>query len=158
MEFSKNFLEAVRMTPKQINEKNPIAQTQRSSRQWNLDVEFVEEPPVDEEILNVSMKVLVRQSMLDKENFSCGIQLIKDNRKTILSRYNGASHTNDVAHYECHIHNATAESINRGDRKPEHVDTQVTDRYTNMQGAFKCMCEDYNIAMENPDLLGDYLV
>ena len=46
-----------------------------------------------------------------------------------------------------HIHSATVESINNDDRKPEHDDIQVTSRYNNLDEAFRCLCEDYNVYM-----------
>lgn len=115
--------------------------TQRGSKQWEFDIDFQRE----EISSGLSLKAFARQNQNDKENFSCGIRIITEDKKTTLSRYNGSNHQNDVANFECHIHHATADSIERGDRNPEHENTKVTDRYADLNGAFRCLCEDYNI-------------
>ena len=130
--------------------------TQRKSQQWNFDIEFDMSIPLNRSLSDFSVKVFARQNTLDQENFSCGIQIVQDGKKTTLSRYNGSNHKNDVANYEPHIHHATIESINRGDRNPEHEDTRVTDRYTDLEGAFECLCDDYKIGTKvlKPNIFG----
>lgn len=131
----------------------PIAQ--RGSKQWGFDVTFAAESAFE-----LSLYVFARQNENDHENFSCGIQMIQDGKKTMLSRYNGSNHENDVAIFQCHIHHSTVESINRGDRKPEHADTQITRGYNHLGGAVECLCVDYNITwVRQPpaDLFGNRL-
>ena len=156
MVFSEEMLTRVK-TASKIAKTSPGPPTiQKGSKQWNLDIEFAEE-----NFLDMSFKVFVRQNMNDLENFSCGIQMVQVGKRTMLSRYNGSNHENNVAKYECHIHNATPESINKEDRNPEHADTRVTDRYNDVESAFKCLCEDYNIKLSpsrQSDLFGDMLL
>lgn len=157
MVISQETLPAIKNFPKILVAQQTRAITQRSSRQWGFDVH-----PPRAGIAEVDlMEVFARQNDLDSDNFSCGIQIMVGNRKIMLSRYNGSDHKNAVAHYECHIHHATCESINRGDRKPEHADTQVTNRYDNLQDAFKCLCEDYVMQWDDrpsPNLFGEILL
>ncbi len=148
MEISEEILKSIREIPKTIEEEQKSSQ--RGSQQWNFDVQFdgVDKP---DHLSDLSIKVFARQNESNMENFSCGIRLVeKDGKNIMLSRYNGSNHENNVASHECHIHHATPESINRGDRSPEHEDTQTTKRYENLDGAFKCLCEDYSIHSNSP--------
>ncbi len=148
MEISEETLKDIKKVLKTIKEwQNSV--TQRQSKQWNFDIEFDNTNFKKQNSLDLSFKVFARQNLKDSKNFSCGVEITLDGEKTRLSRYNGSSHQNDIANYECHIHHATPESISRGDRNPEHADTKVTDRYTDVDGAFKCLLEDYNIKLQN---------
>ena len=148
MEMSKELLNAIKSAPKRIKtDQKRKSMPQRKSKQWNFDVEFDDSENTNESFSSLSVKVFVRQNTLDSENFSCGIQITQDRKKITLSRYNGSNHKNDVANYECHIHHATVESISRGDRNPEHENTQVTSRYADLGGAFECLLSDYNIGL-----------
>ena len=146
MEMSGELLQLIKDTSKDIRVGQRMSSiTQRKSNQWNFDIEFDMSIPLNTRLSDFSVKIFARQNTLDQKNFSCGIQIVQDGKKTTLSRYNGSNHKNAVANYEFHIHHATTGSINRGDRNPEHEDTQVTDRYIDLDGAFKCLCDDYKI-------------
>lgn len=91
-----------------------------------------------------------RQSTLDRSNFSCGlIWKASKNQSLILTRYNGRNHphTNhiegDEFEYTCHIHVATERYIKAG-YKAEHY-AKPTDQYYDLDGAMKCLLEDWNI-------------
>ena len=160
MQVSETFLHDFKGVSKSIGTNqnmNPV--TLKQNKQWNFDIEVHDKylSIVDSTSI-LLVTVYARQSTLDSENFSCGILVKQDSQSKTLSRYNGSSHVNAVAHYECHIHHATTESINRGDRKPEHSDTQVTTRYTNLNGAFSCLCDDYNIDTSQSGLFGVLLL
>ena len=161
MGISEDILNTIKTTPKIIIPKQQGSTIQKGNKQWNFDVEFEETDFLKTDSLDLSLTVFARQNNNDPKNFSCGVSMTLDSKRMILSRYNGSNHQNDVAHYECHIHHATSGSINRGDRKPEHENTQVTDRYANVNDAFKCLCEDYKIRCQNEpqsDLFGRILV
>ena len=148
MEISKELLSAIKSAPKSIKTGQKwVSMPQRKSKQWNFDVEFDNSEHFNANSSGLSVKIFARQNTLDSENFSCGIQITKDRKTTTLSRYNGSNHKNDIANYECHIHHATVESISRGDRNPEHENTQVTDRYADLDGAFECLRSDYNLRL-----------
>ena len=144
MEISEETLKDIKRAPKTIKEEQKSV-IQKQSKQWNFDIEFDDTDFRKQDSLSPSLKVFVRQNQKDSKNFSCGVEITLDGEKIRLSRYNGSNHRNDVANFECHIHHATPESISRGDRNPEHADTKVTDRYTDVEGAFKCLLEDYDI-------------
>ncbi len=127
MEMSEKILGSIKDTPKIINIKQTPPKIRKQSKQWSFDVEFKEANFLQEVFLELLLKVFARLNERDPENFSCGIVMILDKENIRLSRYNGPNHENKIAHYECHIHHATSESINRRDRSPEHENTQVTD-------------------------------
>lgn len=60
-----------------------------------------------------------------------------------MARYNGPSHRHDEIIYRPHIHRATARAIAAG-KKPES-EADETDRYTNLEGALRCLVEDYHL-------------
>jgi hypothetical protein len=97
-----------------------------------------------------SFTLIERQATFNPYNFSCGlIWKASKSQHVILARYNGSNHphTNhiegDEFEYSCHIHIATERYIEAG-HKPEHY-AQKTDRYSDLQGAIKCLLEDWNI-------------
>ena len=94
---------------------------------------------------DIKIGVYARQNMIDERNFSCGLHISTDGKKITLIRYNGPSHLHNDIQYKCHIHNSTATSIKSGMRKPENADVKQTDRYTELNGAMKCLMDDYNI-------------
>lgn len=158
MEVSEDLLELIKDVSKTIGKAHKS--NQRQSQQWNYTVRLKNTDGSDD-LSDFSIKVFARQNELDAGNFSCGILLVNEKRggSIILSRYNGSNHENNVANHECHIHHATVESINRGDRHPEHEDTETTRRYTDLDGAFKCLREDYKISWDSPqgDIFGNSL-
>ncbi len=93
----------------------------------------------------IAFAIYQRQSMLDDSNFSCGIAFIPpgDTRLT-LARYNGPSHIHGEIEFRPHIHRATARAIAAG-RKPES-EAEETDRFTTLNGAFRCLLDDFRVA------------
>jgi hypothetical protein len=89
-------------------------------------------------------QIYLRQNEADVNDFSCGIAYlpIGGNRLT-LARYNGPSHIHRDIRYRAHIHRATAKAIAEG-RKPES-EADETDRYTTLNGAFRCLVDDFQV-------------
>lgn len=95
-------------------------------------------------------KIYMRQSVLDEDNFSCGVSLVVNGNNDItLARYNGSSHVHVNKcdgrrfDFECHIHMANEESL-KASKKIENY-AEPTNRYTNLQGAIKCVLSDFHI-------------
>lgn len=157
MEITQEMLDHIKQAGKQMTPAPK--RVQRGSQQWNFDIRYDEDllRHFDEEE-KIVMLFYARQSVSDPVNFSCGIVMRVAGKKITLSRYNGANHVHGSVRRECHIHNATVASINRGDRKPEGEDTQATDRYRDLNGAAKCLVQDYRISVPgDTNLLGDWL-
>ncbi len=82
--------------------------------------------------------------MDDANDFSCGLALIQTGGKPLsLIRYNGSSHRHGDIHYRCHIHRATAESMNAGKKIDSHA--EETNRYRTLGGALACLIEDCSV-------------
>lgn len=93
---------------------------------------------------NYLFTLYLRQNTFDVEHFSCGLIVIKpDGQKLTLLRYNGSNHPHGDILYKCHIHKATAKAIN-ANKLPESY-AEETDRYTDLNGAFACLCEDAKV-------------
>ena len=108
---------------------------------------------VDEQGQEVHFLVYLRQNSQDDSDFSCGIvyQPLGGKRLT-LARYNGSSHRHGDIDYRPHIHRATARAIASG-KKPES-EAEETDRFETLEGALRCLIEDFNlsgIASPGPD-------
>ena len=95
--------------------------------------------------------LIERQSLLDADNFSCGLQWMPSKGVLItLTRYNGSSHSHsnplerEGFEYRCHIHRATERYI-QANRKIEHF-ALPTDRYRTLEGAKACLMLDCHIA------------
>ncbi|TPR80636.1 hypothetical protein FJV18_04075 [Acinetobacter baumannii] len=95
-------------------------------------------------------KLYMRQSVLDEDNFSCGISFTKNGEDDItLARYNGSNHVHvnksdgQRFEFQCHIHQANEESF-KVSKKIEHH-AIATNRYTNLQGAIQCVIQDFAI-------------
>lgn len=93
----------------------------------------------------IAFTIYQRQSVFDDSDFSCGIafQPTRDARLT-LARYNGPSHIHGDIDFRPHIHRATASAIAAG-RKPES-EAGETDRFTTLDGAFRCLLEDFHVS------------
>lgn len=106
-----------------------------------------------------------RQSVPDKDDFSCGLMWKGSNSKlnsnVTLIRYNGSSHIhsnfleNEEISQRCHIHRATQRYI-QANKKPERY-AQATDRYQNLKGAIRCLLQDCNVSGLNTVFQGDLL-
>lgn len=149
MKISEQLLQKIKKAPKTMAVVSDKPAAQGKSNQWSFVVALAHTNAVDAELSGLKMRVFARQNRRDVKGFSCGFYVIQGSKKTTLSRYNGSDHPNDVAHYECHIHHATVKSINENHRVPEHADTKVTGRYTDLGGAVNCLCADYNISRHN---------
>ena len=85
-----------------------------------------------------------RQSELDDSDFSCGIAFLPPGDALLtLARYNGPSHIHGGIEFQPHIHRATAKAIAAG-KKPES-EAAETDRFTTLDGAFRCLLDDFRV-------------
>lgn len=104
-------------------------------------------------------EIRVRQSTKNLLDFSVIlIHFPSDtNLEVRLTRYNGKSHehSNPLEHtrfYDFHIHKATERYMQRAGSKPETFAEQ-TERYSDLNGAFRCMVDDCNITFDQENLL-----
>ena len=85
-----------------------------------------------------------RQNKRDDIDFSCGIALLPlGGARLTLARYNGPSHIHGDIEFQPHIHRATARAIAAG-KKPES-EAEETDRFTTLNGAFRCLLDDFRV-------------
>ena len=93
-----------------------------------------------------------RQSELDDKDFSCGIAFLPPGgARLTLARYNGPSHIHGGIEFQPHIHRATARAIAVG-KKPES-EAAETERFTTLDGAFRCLLDDFRIKGITPPTL-----
>lgn len=97
--------------------------------------------------------IMLRQNVINFNDFSAilGFREKGNNKVFKLRRYNGKSHehTNAIEgnrFYNFHIHIATQRYQDVG-RKEEYY-AEETNRYSNLEGALKCMLSDCNINVE----------
>lgn len=124
---------------------NPKAKSreQRKSVQANYAVESVDG--------SGKFELYTRQNLIDADNYSCGLIYKHPSGNDItLARYNGSNHehrnpleSGDLIRFKCHIHRATQRYIELGDKAEKYAET--TDRYTNLQGAIRCLLVDWSI-------------
>lgn len=129
--------------PKRVTNPRARKRSQRGSEQLNYEVESD---------TGEVFKVYLRQNLKIPEGFSCGLRLVLKSGDTItLTRYNGSDHEHGnpldggkPLPRACHIHRATQKYMLAG-RKAEHF-AETTDRYSNLDGAFKALIFDCNIS------------
>ena len=98
----------------------------------------------DQQDDSVRFSIYQRQNVHDDNDFSCGIEYIpRVGARLTLARYNGPSHRHGEIVYRPHIHRTTARAIASG-KKPES-EANETDRYTNLDGALRCLVEDFHL-------------
>ena len=119
----------------------------------------------DEYRLNVTgedgnkFQVIVRMSIFNKLNFSVilGVRVPLPKKFFRLKRYNGNhEHTNTIEDEKIngfHIHTATERYQVNSVREEDYA--ELTERYTDINGALKCLFADANF--EDPDALQDTL-
>ena len=140
--YSDDELAALRAQPKRITNPGARWTTKPGHRQRNFEV-------VSSRDERTAFAIYQRQSVLDGSDFSCGIAFLPpgDTRLT-LARYNGPSHIHGEIEFQTHIHHATAQAIAAG-KKPES-EAEETDRFTTLDGAFRCLIDDFHIAGIRP--------
>lgn len=127
--------------PKRIINPRARWKNQRGSSQKNFKLETDE---------GFQFAIYLRQNNRIEEHFSCGLRYCpagSGQKEITLCRYNGSDHEHqnplegpDKIHNFCHIHQATERYIAAG-RKAEHY-AVTTDRYQDLDGAFRALCED----------------
>ena len=96
-----------------------------------------------------------RQNELDVSDFSCGITFLPPGgARLTLARYNGPSHIHGEIEFQPHIHHATAKAIAAG-KKPES-EAAETDRFTTLDGAFRCLLDDFRVKGITPPELDEW--
>ena len=104
-------------------------------------------------------RVIVRMSVFNKLNFSVilGVKVPPPKKFFRLKRYNGDhEHTNTIEDEKLngfHIHTATERYQVNSVREEDYA--ELTERYTNVNGALKCLFADANF--EAPNALQDTL-
>lgn len=94
---------------------------------------------------NYIFELYQRQNLFDKNDFSCGLKVIKPNGQPLtLLRHNGSSHIHRDIVFLCHIHKATHKNIAAG-KKPDSY-AEPTNRYRSLDGALACLVDDANIS------------
>ena len=135
--YSDEELVELRSAPKRVT--NPGAQWKEKPghRQRNFRA-------CDQQDESVRFSIYQRQNVRDANDFSCGIEHIpRVGARLTLARYNGPSHRHGEIDYRPHIHRTTASAIAAG-KKPES-EADETDRYTNLEGALRCLIEDFHL-------------
>ena len=90
-----------------------------------------------------------RQSELDDSDFSCGMAFLPlGGARLTLARHNSPSHVHGDIKFRPHIHRATAKAIAAG-KKPES-EAAETDRFTTLNGAFRCLLDDFRVEGISP--------
>lgn len=103
-------------------------------------------------------RLILRQSKVNLLDFSVilAVHIPLSNRLFRLQRYNGKSHehTNQLegnTFYDFHIHRATERYQMSGEREDAYA--EVTNRYTDFDGAVHCMLTDANFDVPDKDQL-----
>ena len=135
--YSDDELVELQAVPKMVT--NPGARwiAKPGHRQRNFQV-------VAGDVGEIAFAIYQRQSVLDDSDFSCGIAFLAPGATRLtLARYNGPSHIHGEIEFHPHIHRATARAIAAG-KKPES-EADETDRFTTLDGAFRCLLEDFHV-------------
>lgn len=144
--YSDEELDTLRSMEKRVTNPGARWVTKPGHRQRNFKVDGAGDDASRFEIYQ-------RQNESDDNDFSCGIAFIPPGgRRLTLGRYNGPSHIHGSINYRPHVHRATAAAIAAG-KKPESEADQ-TNRFTSLDGAFRCLIEDFRlqgIAVPEPD-------
>ena len=124
--------------------ENPRARWNRKPGHRQRNFQIVAVPDGETRFL-----IYQRQSELDASDFSCGIVFLPPgSARLTLARYNGPSHIHGDIKFRPHIHRATAKAIAAG-KKPES-EAAETDRFTTLNGAFRCLLDDFRVEGISP--------
>ncbi len=134
--YSKDELDDLRQMPKRVTNPGARWSDKPGHKQKNYQVSGDDQ--------NVRFQVYLRQNLRDDRDFSCGIAYIPlTGRRLTLARYNGPSHRHGDIVFRPHIHRATVSAIAAG-KKPESQ-ADVTDRFETLDGALRCLIDDYHL-------------
>ena len=135
--FSDEELARLRSAPKRVTNPGAHWKEKPGHRQRNFHAR-------EQQDESVRFSIYQRQNVHDDSDFSCGIVYIpRVGARLTLARYNGPSHRHGEIVYRPHIHRTTARAIAAG-KKPES-EADETDRYTNLDGALRCLVEDFHL-------------
>ena len=135
--YTDDELDQLRAMPKRVTNPGARWVTKPGHGQRNFKVHSLEGEAS-------RFEVYQRQNQSDENDFSCGIAFIPPGgRRLTLGRYNGPSHIHRDIAYQPHIHQVTARAIAAG-KKPES-EANETDRFTTLDGAFRCLIEDFQL-------------
>lgn len=123
-------------------------------KNWQIPINFLDRRGHKKRDLNIAgesgteFRLILRQSMVNPLDFSIilAVRVPRSNRLFRLRRYNGKSHehTNSIekeTFYDFHIHAAT-ERYQELENKKEEKYAEITDRYSDFNGALECLLED----------------
>ena len=130
-----------------LRERKPL------SGNWRLRASLRPKRGHDESDLDIAgergnaFRLILRQNTVDRFDFSVilAVRAPASSQPFRIRRHNGKSHehTNHIegdTFYDYHIHMATERYQIVGAREDAYA--EVTDRYTDLQGALECMFED----------------
>lgn len=136
-QYSDEDLAGLRLAPKRVTNPGAHWKEKPGHRQRNFKA-------CDQQDESVRFSIYQRQNLLDANDFSCGIEYLPSvGARLTLARYNGSSHRHGEIVYRPHVHRTTASAIASG-KKPES-EADETDRYTNLEGALRCLAEDFHL-------------
>lgn len=136
-QYSDEELDELRSTPKRVINPRARWTMKRGHRQRNFRA-------CDQKDESVRFSIYLRQNVLDERNYSCGILYCpRPGTDLTLARYNGSNHIHREIEYRSHIHRTTARAIAAG--KTPESEAAETDRYDNLEGALRCLVEDFQI-------------
>lgn len=141
----------VRFTDEQIKEL--IDEKKRFKIGWERKLNFKQQGKQKTISLEIEgeqnqFTIILRANIIDPESFSAIFAVIpKDSTQVFrLRRYDGGSHRHankiegTVIDHECHIHFATERYQELGNKEEDYA--EQTDRFTNLEEAFRCLIED----------------
>ena len=135
--YSEDELTELKSMAKHVTNPGARWSSKPGHRQRNLQIVA---GPEDE----TRFSIYQRQSELNHNDFSCGIAFRSLGGAWLtLARYNGPSHPHGNIEFQPHIHRATAKAIAAG-KKPES-EAAETDRFTTLNGAFRCLLDDFRV-------------
>ncbi|MCY4619795.1 MAG: hypothetical protein OXD50_14785 [Chloroflexi bacterium] len=136
--YSDDELAELQAVPKMVTNPGARWVSKPGHRQRNFQV-------IAGDMDEIALAIYQRQGELDDDDFSCGIAFLPPGgTRLTLARYNGPSHIHGEIEFRPHIHHATARAIAAG-KKPES-EADETDRFNTLDGAFRCLLEDFHVS------------
>jgi len=149
LSLTDDLIELLLTCPKTIKSKRPRETPKAKHLEKNM--------AVDSDTGGYQFTLLLRQSTLIPENYSCGLFWhASATSNVILARYNGSDHSHanplegESFSFSCHTHRATERYIAAG-RKSEHF-AIATRRYNTLGGAMACLMQDCNIVWPHSEV------
>ncbi|MBU3677576.1 MAG: hypothetical protein FGM54_10435 [Chitinophagaceae bacterium] len=136
------FISTLLSCPKRISNPQTRAKQKEGHEQLNYLTKAIDDSGFE---FVIYTRQNLRKGMED--DFSCGIRWVAPSGETLtLKRYNGPSHKHanqlekEVLPYACHIHTASEKYLNANKKAEGYA--EITERYTTLQGALRCLLHD----------------